>query len=329
MSAESRTRSIFVTGAAGFIAFHVIEALLRQGCAVAGIDNFDPFYDRAVKEKNISDLRKVALECGARFEFKEADIRSFDFDIFGGRSFDAIIHLAAKAGVRPSLLAPEEYVSVNVQGTTRMLEFARTNQIGSFVFGSSSSVYGDDTAPPFSEEGLCVKPISPYASTKRSGELMCSTFAHLYGLKIAALRFFTVYGPRQRPDLAIHKFTRQIHRGDAIVLFGDGTTSRDYTYVTDIVQGILNALRWTRATAHPGEMEIFNLGGSRTTSLIDLVRMIEKELGKKAELRWEPRQPGDVERTFADVTKAQRILDYSPNFPIAVGIRKFVEWFIA
>lgn len=327
MSAESNTQSVLVTGAAGFIAHHLIEALLRSGHTVAGIDNFDSFYDRSLKEKNVSDLRKIATENHARFEFLEGDIRDFDFNVFPEIELDSIIHLAAKAGVRPSLVAPEEYVSVNIQGTTRLLEFARTRKISNFVFGSSSSVYGDDTTPPFREESLCVQPISPYAATKRAGELMCSTYAHLYGLKVAALRFFTVYGPRQRPDLAIHKFTRMIHRGEPLVLYGDGTTSRDYTFVTDIVQGLLGALEWTRSTAQRGEMEIFNLGGSRTTSLIDLVRMIEKELGKKAEIRWEALQPGDVERTFADVSKAQRVLGYSSDFPIQVGIGKFVEWF--
>lgn len=327
MSANPGTRPVLVTGAAGFIAHHLIEALLRSGRTVAGIDNFDSFYDRSLKEKNVSDLRKIAEESHARFEFLEADIRDFDFDIFSGIEFDSIIHLAAKAGVRPSLFAPEEYVSVNIRGTTRLLEFARTRGISIFVFGSSSSVYGDDTAPPFREDSLCVHPISPYAATKRAGELICSTYAHLYGLKVAALRFFTVYGPRQRPDLAIHKFTRMIHQGECLILFGDGTTSRDYTFVSDIVQGLLSALEWTRSTARHGEMEIFNLGGSRTTSLIDLVRMIEKELGKKAEIRWEMRQPGDVERTFADLSKAKRMLGYSPDFPIQTGIAKFVEWF--
>lgn len=318
---------ILVTGAAGFIAHHVIEALLRSGQDVVGMDNFDAFYERPVKDRNVADLRGIAEETGTRFEFHEADIRTFPFEIFGRTEIESVIHLAAKAGVRPSLEAPEEYMSVNVQGTVRLLEFARERGIGNFVFGSSSSVYGDDTAPPFREESLCVQPISPYAATKRAGELVCSTFCHLYGLKIASLRFFTVYGPRQRPDLAIHKFTRQIHRGQTITLFGDGTTSRDYTFVSDITKGVLSALEWVRKTAKPGEMEIFNLGGSRTTTLLDLVRMIEKELGTEAKINWEPRQPGDVETTFADVSKSKRVLGYSPDFPIHVGIQKFVTWF--
>ena len=219
-------------------------------------------------------------------------------------------------------------MSVNVQGTVRLLEFARSRGLKNFVFGSSSSVYGDDTTPPFREESLCVLPISPYAATKRAGELVCSTYCHLYGMKTAALRFFTVYGPRQRPDLAIHKFARQIAGGETITLYGDGTTSRDYTFVSDITKGVLSALDWV-AKARPGQMEIFNLGGSRTTSLIDLLRMIEKEMGKEAKVRWEPRQPGDVERTFADVSKSKQVLGYTPDFPIQVGIRKFVEWFKA
>jgi UDP-glucuronate 4-epimerase len=305
----------------------LIEALLRSGKEVVGIDNFDAFYPRSVKEKNVADLKVIAQEVGVRFELIEGDIRNFSDDLFKGHAFDTVIHLAAKAGVRPSLIAPEEYSAVNIQGTVRLLEFARKKSIKNFVFGSSSSVYGDDTSPPFREDSLAVRPISPYAATKRAGELICSTYCHLYGMKIAALRFFTVYGPRQRPDLAIHKFTQQISRGETLVLFGDGSTSRDYTFVSDIVKGVLSAASWVQKTAKPGEMEIFNLGGSKTTSLINLVQMIEKELGMQAKIDWQPRQPGDVEITFADVSKSGKILEYKPDFPIEIGIQKFVEWF--
>jgi UDP-glucuronate 4-epimerase len=326
MRLEKNSR-VLVTGAAGFIAYHVIETLLRKGQDVVGVDNFDPFYDRRVKERNVSDLRKVAEESGAHFEFHEADIRDFPMEMFDEKGIESVIHLAAKAGVRPSLLAPEDYVSVNTQGTVRLLEFAQSRGIKNFVFGSSSSVYGENSTAPFREDSLAVTPISPYAASKRASELLCSTYCHLYGLKTACLRFFTVYGPRQRPDLAIHKFTRLIQDGQTITLFGDGTTSRDYTYVSDIAKGVVSALSWVRRTAQPGEMEILNLGGSQTTSLIDLVRMIEKELGVSAKIRWELPQPGDVEITFADVSKSRRILDYTPDFPINVGIQQFVEWF--
>jgi UDP-glucuronate 4-epimerase len=318
----------FVTGAAGFIAFHLIESLLKSHQDVVGIDNFDPFYPRAAKEKNISDLKMIAEKTGSSFEFHELDIRSFPFDSFEGKKpIESIIHLAAKAGVRPSLQDPEDYVSVNIQGTVRMLEFARSRGIRNFVFGSSSSVYGDDSEPPFREECLAVLPISPYAATKRAGELLCSTYSHLYGLKIAALRFFTVYGPRQRPDLAIHKFTKLISKSEPITLYGDGQTSRDYTFVSDIIQGVESALWWVRTQAKPGSVEIFNLGGSRTTSLLDLVRMIEKELGSSAHIKWDSMQAGDVKTTFADISKSSRILGYRSDFPIETGIRNFVQWY--
>lgn len=316
---------VLVTGAAGFIAFHLIESLLRSGTPVTGIDNFDAFYERELKEKNIEDLRRIAQETGTAFELREADIRDFSFkDLPEVRS---IIHLAAKAGVRPSIESPEEYTSVNVQGTTRVLEFARERKILEIVFGSSSSVYGNDTKPPFREESTAVLPISPYAATKRAGELLCATYCHLYGMKIAALRFFTVYGPRQRPDLAIHKFAKLIHRGESLTLFGDGSTSRDYTYVTDIVKGIRSSLEWVRKEAQSGQLEVFNLGGSKTTALIDLVRMLERELKAEPKIVWKEKQPGDVEITFADVSKSRKVLGYSPDFPIDMGIKKFVEWF--
>jgi len=318
--------TILVTGSAGFIAFHVIEALLRSGRSVVGIDNFDDFYPRAVKERNLADLRAIAKQTGRSFRFVETDIAQITQTFSEDQDFTAVIHLGAKAGVRPSLTEPEAYLHANVTGTLRILEFCRARGIGRIIFGSSSSVYGDDTPAPFSETAHAVSPISPYAVSKRAGELYCSTYATLYPMTIAALRFFTVYGPRQRPDLAIHKFARQISEGTPLVLYGDGSNERDYTYVTDIVQGVMGALQWT-AGQKPGTYDIFNLGGSQTTSLKRLVALLEENLGVKAKIQWAPMQPGDVQRTFADTAKARRILGYSPKIKIDEGIAKFVTWF--
>lgn len=320
--------SFFVTGAAGFIGSHVVEVLLARGHRVVGLDNFDDFYPRAVKERNLAG----ALGADG-FQLVEGDVR--DAQLLAGllRPETVVVHLAARAGVRPSILHPELYTSVNVQGTATVLEAARRAGIRRLVFASSSSVYGDSAPVPFREDWPAVEPISPYAATKRAGELLCATYAHLYPLRIAALRFFTVYGPRQRPDLAIHAFTRLTAEGAAIPFYGDGSAERDYTYVDDIVGGVLGAVEWTGAEAGPrGAMEIVNLGGSRTTRLDRLVELIAAALaaeGLPAEVRLErrPAQPGDVRRTCADVAKAGRLFGYAPGTAVGEGIPRFVRWF--
>ena len=314
---------VLVTGGAGFIGSHVCERLVARGDDVVAIDNFDPFYDPAIKQRNLADL----LE-SARFRLVVADICDLPAVEEGVEddAIDVIVHLAAKAGVRPSLEHPRAYVRANVDGTMAMLELARRRGIRPFVFGSSSSVYGESAPVPFSESDPAAHPISPYAATKRAAELVCHTYAHLYGLSVIALRFFTVYGPRQRPDLAIHKFARLMSEGRAIPFFGDGSTERDYTYVDDIVQGVEAAVEWARA-ARPGEFEVVNLGESRTTTLARLVELIAEALGVEPELDRQPAQPGDVPRTFANVDKARLLLGYDPRTPVEDGIPRFIEWF--
>ncbi|MGE5190552.1 MAG: NAD-dependent epimerase/dehydratase family protein [Gemmatimonadota bacterium] len=312
------TRSVFITGVAGFIGSHVAEALLRRGDGVAGIDNFDPFYDRAAKERNVAALADFPA-----FRFVEGDIRDpAALERWGrGGTPDALIHLAAKAGVRPSVADPAGYADVNVGGTARVLTFARDRGVSRVLFASSSSVYGGNEKVPFSEEDPVDHPVSPYAATKKAGELLCHTFAHLYGMNIASLRFFTVYGPRQRPEMAIHKFTRRIFEGGEVELFGDGTTRRDYTYVDDIVGGVLGAL-----SAPPGH-RVYNLGGSATVSLADLVSLIEGAAGIRARRVFRPFQPGDMAVTYADISRARAELGYDPRTPVAAGVEKFVSWF--
>ena len=311
---------VLVTGAAGFIGSHVAECLVARGDEVVGLDNFDAFYPREVKEANLAGLRR-----SPRFRLVEGDIR--DRDLVAGllSSGMAIIHLAARAGVRPSLEEPALYASVNIEGTAVLLEGARRAGVHRFVFGSSSSVYGDAAPVPFSEDWPALLPISPYAATKRAGELLCATFSQLYGQRIMALRFFTVYGPRQRPDLAIHKFTRLIWEGRAVPFYGDGSSERDYTYISDIVGGVAAALDWT-AAPEPA-LEIVNLGESRTTSLSALVGLIARAVGREARLEHLPLQPGDVLRTCADVRKALRLLGYRPGTTVEEGIPRFVRWF--
>jgi UDP-glucuronate 4-epimerase len=320
-------KAILVTGAAGFIAFHVIEALLRRGESVVGIDNFDPFYDPALKCQNIQELESLAQTLGTNFIFSSQDICELNQDVLKNYEFSLIIHLAAKAGVRPSLEDPEGYLRANVFGTLQVLEFARHRKIEKILFGSSSSVYGNDTPVPFREESTADRPISPYAASKRAGELYCYNYATLYGLTIAALRFFTVYGPKQRPDLAIRKFAQKISTGEVITLYGDGETERDYTYVTDIVTGVLGAADWVKLQK-PGTYDVFNLGGSQTTSLKQLVALLEKNIKMQAKIRWAPMQPGDVMRTFADISKSKQAFGYAPAFPIEKGIARFAEWFL-
>lgn len=314
------TKKVVVTGGAGFIGSHLCRALLDQGSHVVAIDNFDPFYPREIKERGISTI----LERDG-FQLVEADIRNTPVvtEIFEGAS--SVVHLAARAGVRPSIDDPQGYMSVNVEGTASVLEACRLSGVTNFVFGSSSSVYGDSTPAPFREDAPALCPISPYAESKRAGEHLCTTFAGLYGMSIASLRFFTVYGDRQRPDLAIHKFTRIISSGERITRFGDGSTERDYTYVTDIVQGVMGALEWLEE-AGTG-VEVFNLGESQTITLSYLIELIGESLGIEPAIVTAPEQPGDVKRTCADVTKARRVLGYDPRVSMEKGIPLFVKWY--
>jgi UDP-glucuronate 4-epimerase len=319
--------TIVVTGAAGFIGSHLCERLLGRGHRVVGVDNFDPFYDPALKRRNLA-----AASAHPSFTLVQADIRDSAavqaaLGEAGAGEPEAIVHLAARAGVRPSIEEPELYTEVNLLGTMSMLEVARRLGVRRFVFGSSSSVYGNGARIPFREDDTADRPISPYAATKRGGELLCHTYSHLYGTSVACLRFFTVYGPRQRPDLAIHRFARLMADGRPISLFGDGTTQRDYTYIDDILQGIEGAVRFTGE--HPGAFEVFNLGESRTVPLLRLVELLSSALGVEPEIRWLPAQPGDVERTCADVTRAGELLGYAPSVAVEEGIPRFVEWFRA
>ncbi len=314
------TQRVLVTGAAGFIGGHCCRALLDNAYEVLGVDNFDPFYDRTIKEQAIAELsgRKG-------FSFIEVDIRNAGVFPSLLDGVDVILHLAARAGVRPSIEQPMLYSSINVEGTVQLLEAARQTGIRRFVFGSSSSVYGDATPVPFREDEPALAPISPYAATKRAGELLCQVYTHLYGLRIASLRFFTVYGPRQRPDLAIHRFTRLLKQGSTIQQFGDGSTERDYTHIDDIVQGVLGAVTWTEPdeAAH----EIFNLGVSRTVRLSYLIELIGAALRFPPRIEVLPPQPGDVKRTFADIGKARAVLGYAPTVKIEDGIPAFVKWY--
>ncbi len=311
---------ILVTGAAGFIGSHVVERLLERGQGVIGLDNLDDFYDPAIKRRNLAR----ALDASA-FDLVEGDIR--DARVLDSLPDDVslIIHLAARAGVRPSIEQPLLYQDVNVRGTQELLEYARRSGVRRFIFGSSSSVYGNAERVPFSEDDPVGRPISPYAATKRAGELICHTYHHLFGLGIVALRFFTVYGARQRPDLAIHKFTRLMAAGEPIQQYGDGTTQRDYTHVRDILQGVEGALSYLER--EPEAFEIINLGESRTVELSRLIELIADALGVEPRIERLPPQPGDVERTYADIAKARRLLGYDPVIPIEEGIPEFVEWF--
>ena len=315
--------NVLVTGGAGFIGSHLCDRLLADGHVVCAVDNFDPFYDESVKRANIADASR-----SPSFRLVEADIRDPQAlkdalaPVFP--SCDVIVHLAARAGVRPSIEDPLLYSQVNVDGTTAMLELARELGVRRFIFGSSSSVYGNAEKVPFSESDPVDQPISPYAATKRAGELLCHTYHHLYGLSVVSLRFFTVYGPRQRPDLAIHKFTRLVLEGRPIPMFGDGSTERDYTYVDDIVQGIAGAIRFTDA-AQPVQA-IVNLGESETTSLSRLIELIGKAAGATPRVERLPLQPGDVRRTFADITRARELFGYRPTSRVEEGIPRFVAW---
>jgi UDP-glucuronate 4-epimerase len=311
---------ILVTGAAGFIGSHLCEALLGAGHQVAGVDNFDPFYPRAVKERNLAALRGHA-----GFLFSEGDVVRDPLPLDG---VEAIIHLAAKPGVQPSLENPVSYMEANVSATTRLLDLARREGIARVVFGSSSSVYGESTPAPFAEDAVADHPISPYAASKRAGELVSRVFTHLYGTRIACLRFFTVYGPRQRPDLAIHRFTARIVAGQAIQMRGDGSSERDYTYVSDVVDGIQAALEWTsRAGSGNEPWRVFNLGGGGRVRLDRLIALIGASAGQTPVIERGPDQPGDVSLTAADLRRSERELGYRPQVGIEEGIRRFVVWY--
>ena len=342
-----------VTGAAGFIGSHLSERLLRDGWKVVGVDNFDDFYDPKIKRRNVAGCLK-----NKNFQLIEADIRDGNaMDKAVGNGVEIIIHLAARAGVRPSIAQPMLYADVNINGTMVLLEAAKKHKVSKFIFGSSSSVYGNNKKIPFSEDDSVDFPISPYAATKKAGELICHTYHHLYGICITSLRFFTVYGPRQRPDLAIHKFAKLIEQGKPIPVYGDGSMMRDFTYIDDIIDGTVAAIN--HLTSHESRLSavapalhstqcgggsakaeatnyelrttshgfnIYNLGNASPISVNDLVTKIEKSLGKKAVREYLPPEQGDVERTFADITKAARELDYKPRTTIEEGLARFVKW---
>jgi UDP-glucuronate 4-epimerase len=313
-------RHALVTGGAGFIGSHLVDLLLNEGWRVTVVDNFDPFYDPAIKWVN---LNRCAAQEG--FKLVEADVR----DLGALRrslaaDYDVIIHLAAKAGVRPSIQHPVAYYEVNVGGTQNILELARELGVGQFVFASSSSVYGVNPHVPWREDDTVLLPISPYASTKVSGELIGHVYSHLHGIRFIALRFFTVYGPRQRPDLAILKFARLMLEGKPVPFFGDGTTRRDYTYIEDILSGIRAAMDFD------GSMyEVINLGNCRTVSLSEMVSSLEEVLGVIAKLDRQPEQPGDVPQTYADISKARALLGYVPQTEFLEGLRRFAAWHAA
>jgi UDP-glucuronate 4-epimerase len=317
----SIVKQVLVTGGAGFIGSHLCQRLLQEGESVFCLDNFDPFYDPAVKRKNLEEVQ--ATIGGGAFQLIEGDIRDAGLveDLFNRSSFDLVIHLAARAGVRPSLEQPLLYEEVNVAGTLNLLEACRQFGVMNFIFGSSSSVYGKNSKTPFVEEDRLEAMISPYAVTKRIGELFCSVYHHLYGMNIFCLRFFTVYGPRQRPEMAIHKFARLIFQGERVPLYGDGTSQRDYTYIDDIIEGIIGAVQNLKG------FDIFNLGESQTVPLRELVSHLEEAMGKKAEIEELSEQPGDVPITYADISKARRLLGYDPHVGIEEGIERFIRWF--
>ncbi|NNF01017.1 MAG: NAD-dependent epimerase/dehydratase family protein [Pyrinomonadaceae bacterium] len=315
-------KNILVTGGAGFIGSHLVSQLLSEGgWNVSVVDNFNNFYSPECKRRNLE--KHLSNE---RFSLREVDICDNESlkSVFRKGDFETVVHLAARAGVRPSLKKPRLYFETNVNGTLNLLDLSREFEIKQFVFGSSSSVYGARCDVPFSENDKVSEPISPYAATKISGELMCHTFSHLYDIRTICLRFFTVYGACQRPDLAIHKFARLISDDKPIPVFGDGKTGRDYTYIDDIIQGVRAAIDYDK-TSH----EVINLGESETTELQELISLLEDHLVKKAVIDRKPLQPGDVPQTFADISKARKLLNYDPKTKIGDGIRKFVDWFEA
>lgn len=321
---------VIVTGGAGFIGSHLCEALLRRGRKVVNIDSFNDYYDPEIKRKNAREAKNLVCRLNLpldNYVVFEGDIRDNSFleKIFQGNDAEDVIHLAAYAGVRPSIKNPFLYTDVNIMGTLNILECLKKYSIKKFVFASSSSVYGNNKKVPFSEDDPVDCPISPYAATKKAGELICHTYHSLYNINTACLRFFTVYGPRQRPDLAIHKFTKLILQGKAIPFYGDGTSQRDYTYIDDIVDGVLKALDWVDSSEK--RYGIFNLGESNTVALAEMVKTIENALSLRAKIHMFSPQPGDIERTFADISKSRRILGYNPCTDFTDGVVKFIEWY--
>lgn len=313
-------KNFLVTGGAGFIGSHLVDRLLSTDVAtVTVVDDFNNFYNPSIKRENISEHAK-----DSRYNIHEVDIRDRAAleHVFNANNFECIVHLAARAGVRPSLAEPQLYTETNITGTLNLLELARNHNVKQFVFGSSSSVYGVNAHVPFSEDDPIRQPISPYAATKAAAELLCHTYSYLYGLRCICLRFFTVYGPRQRPDLAIHKFAKLISQRKPIPVFGDGTTRRDYTYIDDIIDGVMAAVHYDL-----NNFDVFNLGESRTVELNELISLLEKELDATAIIDRQPPQPGDVPQTYADISKARSALHYDPKIQIEEGLRRFVEWF--
>lgn len=316
-------RKVLLTGGAGFIGSHVAEALLRQGVELFIIDNLDDFYSVEIKRRNLDQVEQAG-----NFKFAAVNICEFASfrDALGQFTPDVVVHLAARAGVRPSIDRPGLYEQVNVGGTLNILELARLAGTGTVIYGSSSSVYGSTNRVPFTEDDVTLRPISPYAATKLAGELMCFTYAHLYHIKVTCLRFFTVYGPRQRPDLAIHKFTALMEAGKSIPVFGDGSMGRDYTYVDDIVAGVVASMDY------PGPQDevpfdVFNLGNSHPVKLSELIEQMEIATGRSAIRRQEPPQAGDVPLTWANIEKSSRLLGYRPRTSLADGLGKFVAWY--
>jgi len=310
--------SVLVTGGAGFIGSHVVDCLVAQGREVVVLDDFNDYYDPALKRANIAPHVEAR-----RIKLYEGDIRNAPLceKIVRDHGVDVIVHLAARAGVRHSLRFPVLYEDVNCRGTLNLLEAARKHRVEHFVFASSSSVYGGSQQIPFREDDPVMYPVSPYAATKRAGELYCHTYYHLYRLPCICLRFFTVYGPRGRPEMAIYKFARLIDLGKPIPVYGDGSSKRDYTFISDIVDGVMAAV-----DVQVG-YEIVNLGESRLVPLSYMIALLEQELGKKAIVDYQPEQPGDVRVTYADISKARRLLGYNPSFPIEKGIKVFIEWY--
>ncbi|HLE62867.1 MAG TPA: GDP-mannose 4,6-dehydratase [Pyrinomonadaceae bacterium] len=312
--------NILITGGAGFIGSHLVDRLMTEGTwRVTALDDFNDFYEPSLKRQNVSPHME-----SKDFNLVEADIRdrSAIEHLFQSTPLQTVVHLAARAGVRPSLSEPLLYTETNVNGTLNLLEAARAHGVQQFVFGSSSSVYGTNAKVPFSEDDPIFQPISPYAATKAAGELLCHTYSHLYGFRCICLRFFTVYGARQRPDLAIHKFTRLMAAGKPIPVFGDGSTRRDYTYIDDILDGVRAAIRYEDSL-----YEVINLGESRTVELRQLISLLEDLLGTKAVIDKRPLEPGDVSQTYADITKARRLLHYNPQTQIEEGLKNFIKWF--
>jgi UDP-glucuronate 4-epimerase len=321
-----KLKRVLLTGGAGFIGSHVAEALLRRGVELTIVDNLDSFYSPAVKKANLEEIRRVG-----EYRFANQDIGIADGmrELIMSTRPEAIIHLAARAGVRPSIEEPLRYERVNIGGTLNLLDLCRECNVGKFIFGSSSSVYGMTSKTPFSEDQAELRPVSPYGATKLAGEMLGYTYAHLYDFPVICLRFFTVYGPRQRPDLAIHKFTALIEAGKPLPIFGDGTSGRDFTYVDDTVSGIMAALAYEPPRGVGAPFEIFNLGNSQPVTLTELVHLIEEATGRKAVKQQQPFQPGDVAITWADISKSARVLGYRPATGLEEGLKKFVAWYRA